>query len=38
MEMHIAIAGVAVTVPAQGTEGSVGRGGVFQYEQSIPPA
>jgi len=36
--MHIRIRGVAVTVPAQGAEGSVGRRGVFQYEQSIPSA
>jgi hypothetical protein len=36
--MHIAKRGVAVTVPAQGAEGSVGRGGVFPYEQSIPSA
>jgi len=34
--MHIAIRGVGVTVPAQGAESSVGREGVFQYEQSTP--
>jgi len=27
-----------VTVPVQGAEDSVGRGGVFPYEQSIPSA
>jgi len=34
--MHIAIRGDAVTVPARGAEGLVGRGGAFQHKPSIP--